>query len=148
MLIFLELNTELLHEKLSLTPGTTFIDEFMKVMDLKANKHNYIMNDAFVPGDSSDVVNITQNKRVDLQDFLCKVLRKEKFYRVKTDHFAKGPCGTKIEDIFQADKEGGILINITINKVYVFNKSLREIEEFFKKLITTVESSPLILNLI
>lgn len=43
---------------------------------------------------------------------------------------------------------GGILINITINKVYVFHKSLKEIEEFFTKLQKRIDENPIISELI
>lgn len=36
-LLFLELNTPLVHDKLSIAPGSNFVDEFMNVMDRKAN---------------------------------------------------------------------------------------------------------------
>jgi hypothetical protein len=75
---------------------------------------------------------------------LCKVLKKERFYTVKTDHLAKGPTGTKIDDMFGADENLGILINITINKVYVFHKTLKEIEDFFKKIIVSIDNNPMI----
>jgi len=49
------------------------------------------MGDAFIPGNFEDIVRKTGNKRVDLQEYLNKVLRKERFYIVKTDYLAKEP---------------------------------------------------------
>jgi hypothetical protein len=40
------------------------------------------------------------------------------------------------------------LINITINKVYVFHKNLKEIEDFFSLLLTRIDDNPVIQNLI
>jgi len=60
----------------------------MKLMDIKAARQNVILGDAFIPGDFEDIVHRSGNKRIDLQDYLAKILRKEKFYRVKTDYLA------------------------------------------------------------
>ena len=68
-----------------------FVEEYMKYMDLKVARQNVIFGDAFIPGDFENIVHRTGNKRTDLQDYLSKILRKEKFYRVKTDYLAKGP---------------------------------------------------------
>jgi len=112
------------------------------------------MGDAFIPGNFEDIVRKTGNKRVDLQEYLNKVLRKERFYLVKTDYLAKEPSfksssgikpkknkgkgssSKKIKQSFNdfTAHQGTVIINITINKVYVFHKSLKEIEEFFTKI--------------
>ena len=63
----------------------------MKYMDMKVARQNVIFGDAFIPGDFENIVHRTGNKRTDLQDYLSKILRKEKFYRVKTDYLSKGP---------------------------------------------------------
>ena len=60
-------------------------------MDLSVARQNVIFGDAFIPGDFENIVHRTGNKRTDLQDYLSKILRKERFYRVKTDYLAKGP---------------------------------------------------------
>jgi hypothetical protein len=68
-----------------------------------------------------------------------KILRREKFYRVKTDYLATDLSDeskhlTKQSFASFNNQQGGILINITINQVHVFNKSLKEIEEFFSQI--------------
>ena len=117
-----------------------------------------IFGDAFIPGDFENIVHRTGNKRTDLQDYLSKILRKEKFYRVKTDYLAKGPQrlekpGSRRKDMAGSassftQQDGGILINININKVYVYHKSLREIEEFFTALTKRIDANPVIDHLI
>ena len=61
----------------------------MRQMDMKAARENVIMGDAFIPGNFEDIVRKTKNKKEDLQDYLTKIIRKERFYRVKTDYLAK-----------------------------------------------------------
>lgn len=46
------------------------------------------------------------------------------------------------------NSNGATLINITINKVYVFHKTLKEIEEFFVKLLKRIDHNPVISRLI
>ena len=80
-------------------------------------------------------------------------MKKEKFYRVKTDYLANKalapPSNTsKDNDLLNSFNNGGILINITINKVYVFHKSLRELEEFFVKLIKRIDGNPVLTRII
>jgi uncharacterized protein (DUF2461 family) len=129
-----------------------WIDQYMKCMDTKAARQNVVLGDAFIPGDFEDIVYRSGNKKVDLQDYLSKILRKEKFYRVKTDYLAKKRPRT-VNKLAERDDNnsfanGGILINITINKCYVFHKSLREIEEFFTKLNKRLDDNPILLHLI
>ena len=131
------------------------------------------MGDAFIPGDFEDIVRKTGNKKIDLQDYLSKILRKERFYRVKTDYLAKDVqvkssmlsfrpntrkpkdvaeivSGSKVTGSFASftAQNGGILINITINKVYVFHKSLKEIEEFFSKMLQCMDNNSVLLHLV
>ena len=130
-----------------------FIDNFVRQMEMKAARHNLVQGNEFIPGNLNDIVRKTGNKKIDLVEYLNKVLRKERFYQVKTDYLAQEPSskdsvggmikrkkskkGKDIRDKSSfADftaQQGEILINITVNKVYVFHKSLKEIEEFFSK---------------
>lgn len=101
----------------------------MKQMDIKVANKAVISLDAFIPGDSEDIVAITGNKKQDLQEYLTKILKKEKFYRVKADYFANARGSIKMSAktsyaMNRSTISGGVLVTITINKVYVFHKSL------------------------
>jgi len=149
VLEFLELGQRP-NPSLGQSDGSTqdFIDEYMLVMDSKAQRQNVILGDAFIPGDSEDIIHRSGNKRVDLQEFLTKMLKKERFFRVKTDYVAKPQPRTKDIKHDTSFSNGGILINITINNVFVFHKSLSELENFFIKLQKRIDENPIISQLI
>jgi hypothetical protein len=49
-------------------------------MEMKAARHNLVQGNAFIPGNLNDIVRKTGNKKIDLIEYLNKVLRKERFY--------------------------------------------------------------------
>lgn len=108
--------------------GENFVDFYMRQMDLRIANTHIISDEAFVPGNYEDIVNPSGNKKVDLSEYLTKVLKKESMYRIKTDYVAHRTARRS------DTSSGGTLINITINRVYVFHKTLKEIEEFYRKL--------------
>lgn len=132
-----------------------FIDVYMSRMEKKFNNKCVISHEAFIPGDSEDIIPNTGNKKLDLQDYLTKILRKEKFYRIKTDYLANIQ-GTMVgastikenQGVSGTFMSGGILINITINKVYVFHKNLKELEDFFSLLLQRIDDNLVLHNLI
>ena len=119
-----------------------FIEDYMKQMEIKATRYHFKSGDALIPGDSEDIVARSGNKKTDLQDYLTKLLKKEQFYRVKVDYLQQTEC--RGENI----RTGGVLINITINRVIVFHKTLKEIEEFFSALAKRIDDNPIISGLI
>ena len=50
---------------------------------------NVIIEEAFIPGNLEDSVYRTGDSKVDLKNFMVKILRKEKVYRVYTEYLAK-----------------------------------------------------------
>lgn len=116
----------------------------MRKMDNLAARQNLVLGDAFIPGDQDDIVHRSGSKKIDLQEYMTKILKKSKFYRVKTDYLAKPVKKGSSRNVIDSFANGGILINITINKVYVFHKSLRETEDFFIKLGKRLEDNPIL----
>lgn len=119
-----------------------FVEDYMKQMEIKATRYNFKSGDALIPGDSEDIVARSGNKKADLQDYLTKLLKKEQFYRVKVDYLQQ------TEFRGENMRTGGVLINITINRVIVFHKTLKEIEEFFIALAKRIDDNPIISGLI
>ena len=130
-----------------------FIDEYMRQMDLKVARQNVLLSEAFIPGDHEDIVSKSKNSRADLQDFLCKLLRKEKFYKVKATYLAKKSsespskkprAGKGRSEILSSFGNGGVVINISINQVYIFHKTLKEASDFFTSMSTRIDGNPIL----
>jgi hypothetical protein len=64
-----------------------FVDDYMLKMEDLLNQHT-IFDDALSNGIGVDSIEKTGNPKIDLRDFLVKVLRKEEFYQVKTGYLA------------------------------------------------------------
>lgn len=62
-----------------------FVDDYMRIMEQRVARQNLGLAEEFMAGDREDVIQLTNNKRNDLQDYLIKILRKEKFYYIKAD---------------------------------------------------------------
>lgn len=72
----------------------------MRIMEQRVARQNLGVEGAFMAGEREDVVQLTNNKRNDLQDYLIKILRKEKFYQIKAD---------------MSYENNEIILNLTIN---------------------------------
>lgn len=71
-----------------------------------------------------------------MQDYLIKILRKERFYQVKAD--------MSIERKLKNE----IVVNLTINEIWTFKKPIKEVEEYLGFLQTLTSENYLIKTLL
>jgi len=62
-----------------------FVDDYMRIMEQRIARQDLVLVEDVMAGDREDVIQLTSSKKNDLQDYLIKILRKEKFYIIKAD---------------------------------------------------------------
>lgn len=62
-----------------------FVDDYMRIMEQRIARQDLVLVEDVMAGDREDVIQLTSSKKNDLQDYLIKILRKEKFYYIKAD---------------------------------------------------------------
>ena len=62
-----------------------FVNDYMRIMEQRIARQDLVLVEDVMAGDREDVIQLTSSKKNDLQDYLIKILRKEKFYYIKAD---------------------------------------------------------------
>ena len=65
-----------------------FIDDYMVKMEDQLQNLSWFGEQAFMPGNQEDSIQRTGIDKADFKEFMVKILRREKFYRVKADYLA------------------------------------------------------------